>query len=59
MTAPGATLQACRLARISPFSCPMRRLRLSLIELFRSHNQADDRNTRVDAEYLEVIASRS
>lgn len=34
-------------------------LRQDLVQLWTSHNQADDGSTRIDAEYLEVVAIRS
>ena len=33
-------------------------LRRELIDLWSGHNQAEDLTTRVDAEYLEVVATR-
>jgi len=35
------------------------KLRSDLVNLWSSHNQAVDDTTKVDAEYLEVIAKRS
>ena len=34
------------------------KLRSDLVNLWSTHNQAADRTTKVDAEYLEVIATR-
>ena len=36
-----------------------KKLRKELVDLWAAHNQATDETTRVDAEYLEVVATRS